>query len=114
MVTHVLLPRFPIGLLAAEQAAEPLLERLDPERRVAVVMALLGIAVVGIFLVTMVLLGGSWVRRLARHNRGPTTDTTNVANKRLRSALEPLLPADGKTDETTVVKRGTDETVSDR
>ncbi|HMP05304.1 MAG TPA: hypothetical protein PJ982_03050 [Lacipirellulaceae bacterium] len=101
-------------LLVTEQAAEPLIERLDPERRVAVVMALLGIAIVGVFLVTMILLGGSWVRRLARYGRGPTKDTTNVANKRLRDALAPMLPEDGRTDETTVVDRGTDETVTDR
>ena len=105
---------FPVALLAAEQAAEPLLERLDPERRVAVVMALLGIAILGIFLVTVILLGGSWVRRLARHSRGRTKDTTNVANKRLPHALEPIMPEGGKTDETTIVKRGTDETVTDR
>ena len=95
-------------------AAQTLMQRLDPYRSVAVVMALLAIALLGVFLVTTVMLGGHWVRRLARHSRGPTTNTVNIANQRLRDALEPILPEDGKTDETTVVKRGTDETITDR
>ena len=44
--------------LADTRAAEPLIERLDPPRRAAVVMALLAIVIVGLFLVTCALLGG--------------------------------------------------------
>ena len=38
-------------LLAAEDAAEPVLERLDPPRRAAVVMALLALTLIGLFLI---------------------------------------------------------------
>lgn len=37
--------------------------------RAAVLMALLGIALVGLLLVAVVLLGGSWVRRQGKHRR---------------------------------------------
>jgi hypothetical protein len=91
-------------------SAEPLIERLDPPRRAVVIMALLAIALVGLFLVTFAMVGGHWVRKLARSKRGPSDQHTNVENERLRSALRPILPT-GTTEETTVTKPASNDTV---
>lgn len=101
-------------LLAVEESAEPVLERLDPPRRAAVLMAILGLVLTGLALVACVMIGGRWVRRMARDTRGPTTNTMHIENKRLRAALEPILPAtDSAPGETVITKRKSDETVAD-
>jgi hypothetical protein len=46
-------------------------QKLPPTTYAAAMMALLGILLVGLFLVTATLLGGHWVRRLGKHRRGP-------------------------------------------
>jgi hypothetical protein len=97
--------------LAESKAAEPLIERLDPPRRAAVVMALLAITIIGLFLVGCALIGGHWVRRLARRRHGVSDKNTNVENQRLRAALHPILPA-GTTGETTVAKPTSSDTVA--
>jgi hypothetical protein len=99
--------------LTAEPPAGPVLERLDPPRRAMVIMALLGMVLVGVLLVACVMIGAHWVRGLARRGRGPTTETVNVANRRLRDALRPILPP-GTTNETTIAKAPSDDTVVDR
>ena len=48
------------------------LEKLPPPTRAAVLMALLGIALVGLLLVVVILLGGHWVRRQGNFRRGPS------------------------------------------
>jgi hypothetical protein len=93
--------------------AEPLIERLDPPRRAAVLMAILGLVLVGLTLVACVMIGGRWLRRVARHQHGPTKNTSHVENRRLRAALEPILPK-GEAGETTVSQRKSDDTVADR
>ncbi len=55
------------SLLAAE---EPLLHRLDPVLRAQVLMALLGLVLLGLVLVLLVMIGGRYVRRLARQRNG--------------------------------------------
>jgi hypothetical protein len=83
-------------VLIAQQAAEPLIEQLDPPRRAVVVMALLGLVLTGLFLVTVAMLGGHWVRRLARHRPGtprPTVDAESARqNRQLRESLRAVLP----------------------
>jgi hypothetical protein len=61
----------PLGefLLLAEAATR---EKLPPPTRAAVMMALLAIALLGMFLVVIVLLGGHWVRRQGSIRRGPS------------------------------------------
>jgi hypothetical protein len=98
------------GPLADQKLAEPLLERLDPPRRAAVVMALLAISILGLFLVAFVMLGGHWARRLASRRHGPSHQNKNVENERLRSALEPILPVDNSS-ETIIVNKRSDDTV---
>jgi hypothetical protein len=62
------------GLVAAaNDAARPLIFRLDPELRAKVVMALLAIILVGGLLVAIAVLGGRRARRLARDRAQPGT-----------------------------------------
>jgi hypothetical protein len=80
-------------LFAAQKAGDSVFDRLDAPTRAAVVMALLGLTLVGLFLITFVMVGGHWVRKLARHRPGrrrlgQTTDTEG----QLREALQNILP----------------------
>ena len=59
----------PIGGLPLLVAAAG--EKLPPPTRAAVFMALLGIALLGLLIIVMILLGGHWVRRQGRFRRGP-------------------------------------------
>lgn len=103
-------------LLAEEAASSAVLERLDPPRRAAVVMALLALVLTGLVLVTSVMLGAHWVRRLARHR--PSSHRTNVQlrssaeSSRLRKMLRPVLPQANSGD-TLDLDSGTNETVAD-
>jgi hypothetical protein len=84
---------------AAQQAGDAVIERLDPPRRAAVVMALLGLTLVGLFLITIVMLGGHWVRRLARHRPGQReSGKSAVAEVRWRAALQNFLPETKSSD----------------
>lgn len=100
------------GAAPAEPPANPLIEQLDPPRRAMVLMALLGIVLVGVFLVAAVILGARWARRLARQSRGPTRSTGDIANRRLREVINKNAP-DGRTDETTIVNPSSDDTIAD-
>ena len=89
MVVGSLIAGFGGMLLGAQQVAEPVFERLDAPVRAAVVMALLALTLVGLFLITFVMVGGHWVRRLARHRPGGRRVGTNAADDRqLRDALQ--------------------------
>jgi hypothetical protein len=102
--------------LLAQQAAEPVLERLDPPRRAAVIMALLGLVLTGLLLVTIAMLGAHWVRRLARHKPGPPRSSMDGgaarANRQLRESLRSILP-DIKTGDTIQMDGSTKETKVD-
>jgi hypothetical protein len=110
MVTGASLLRF--TLLAAEEAAELPLEQLDPPRRAAVLMSILALVLLGLLLVACTMIAGRWVRRLARDRHGPTTLIAHVENQRLRSALEPILPA-GDPADTKIIRHNSDQTVAD-
>ncbi len=80
------------GLLLAQQA-----ERKVPEpTRTMILMALLGILLLGMLLVVGILLGGHWVRRQGRERRGPvvppdvllprTTEPQRPVSERMQSA----------------------------
>lgn len=56
----------------AEAEAQSLLMRLSPQNRAIVLMALLGLVLVGIALVALAILGGRHVLREARKTHGPT------------------------------------------
>jgi hypothetical protein len=100
----------------AADATSPVLERLDPPRRAAVVMALLGLVLTGLMLVTCVMVGAHWVRRMARHkptdHAGVTESRAAAERDRLRKSLEPILP-DAKTSDTVQFDASTKETKVD-
>lgn len=56
---------------ALAEAAAPV-EKLPPPTRAALFMALVGIALIGMFFIVAILLGGHWVRRQGSHRRGPS------------------------------------------
>jgi hypothetical protein len=97
-------------------AASSVLERLDPPKRAAVVMALLGLMLTGLVLVTCVMLGSHWVRRLARHrprSRGQrTTSRSPAESRRVRKSLEGILPS-VKSGDTVQLDPGSSETIVD-
>ncbi len=111
MVVANAISRMTSVLLAVEERAEPLIKLLDPPRRAAVLMTILGLVLLGLMLVACVMIGGRWVRRIARHNLGRTRQTTHVENQRLRDALRPILPQ-GAAGETTVARPQSDETIA--
>jgi len=97
-----ILASMPATLLAAEKAVEPVLERLDPPRRAAVVMALLALTLIGLFAIVFVMVGGHWVRKLARQRPGKARKTgvqQAAEDRQLRQSLETFLP-EAKTDDT--------------
>src|SRR5687768_14246039 len=53
-------------LVLAEEARA----KLPPPTRAAAIMALIGIALLGMLLVVVILLGGHWVRRQGSYRRG--------------------------------------------
>ena len=63
----------PALLAATEKQVEPLLVRLDPANRAKVLMAILGLVVLGGVLVAMIWLGARYVRRVAREPLRPTS-----------------------------------------
>ena len=94
----------------AARAGDDVLNRLDPPRRAAVVMALLGLTLVGLFLVAFVMVGGHWVRRLARDKPGPRTFGKPFASEaNLREALQGIFP-EVKSSDTVLLDSSSKET----
>jgi len=84
-----------LAIQHTQQSSESVLERLDPPRRMAVLMALLGVLLVGLMLVMIVMVGAKWVRRLARHEAGQRATMTSGqqdSSGRPRDALRDVLP----------------------
>jgi len=103
MVIGALFTELGSAALMAATSVEPVLEQLDKPRRAAVVMALLGLTLVGLFLITFVLVGGHWVRRLARHRPGGSRPAGQAAGvSQLKESLQGKLP-EGKTDDTMLI-----------
>ena len=65
--------RFLVAHAETSREAIAPLEQLDPPSRAVVVMALLGILLLGMFLVAMILLGGRWARRGGENLRQKST-----------------------------------------
>jgi hypothetical protein len=105
-----------LSILAANAVNGPVLERLDPPRRAAVVMALLALVLTGLMLVMCAMLGGHWVRRLARHQ--PGTRSTGAAsngaveNRRLRESLADIIPT-AQIGDTLHIDTSTKDTTAD-
>ena len=96
-------------ILAANDVGPPL-EQLKPAQRVAVIMALLGLTLIGLFLVAFIMVGGHWVRRLARHRpRRRGTSTVVSDNSASADAPQIVLP-DEKSGDTMLLDRASRET----
>ncbi|MBX3432200.1 MAG: hypothetical protein KF847_02515 [Pirellulales bacterium] len=85
----VTVPLVPAVLVAATA------EKLPEPLRTVVLMALLGIALVGLLLVVATLLGGHWVRRIGSHRRGPSIPPDRESL--LRSSVEHVRSAGSPT-----------------
>jgi hypothetical protein len=59
-------------LAETNEKAEPLIMRLDPPLRAKVLMALIGLIVVGLGLVLFIILGGQRLRRIAKESPAVT------------------------------------------
>ena len=81
--------------ISAWLLAEAAGKQLPPPARAAVLMALLGIALLGMLLIVLILLGGHWVRRIGAHRRGPSVPPDRLPVTRL-STTDPL-PSDDAT-----------------
>ena len=103
------------GYLLAAAPTGPVIEQLDPPRRAAVIMALLALVLIGLFLVTFVMVGAHWVRRLARHKPASahTAVRSGATSQRLRNALHKILPT-AKTADTIQIDASTKDTKIDR
>jgi hypothetical protein len=53
-------------------AQAPPAKQLPPTTKAVALMALLGIALLGLLLIVFILLGGHWVRRIGSYRRGPS------------------------------------------
>jgi len=70
-------------------------DKLPPPTRAAVMMALLGILLLGMMFVVFVLVGGHWIRRLGSHRRGPAVPPDVVPGPSPKShppTVSPKLP----------------------
>jgi hypothetical protein len=79
------------SLAEAQKQAEPLLVRLDPQRRAKVLMALLGLVLLGALLMAIAALGGRHVLRTARTRPRPTSHNED---EWYRKPLVPKEPPD--------------------
>ncbi|MEN1681500.1 MAG: hypothetical protein AAGJ46_18110 [Planctomycetota bacterium] len=84
------------SLLAEATTAEPAaaaLERLEPEARVAVLMALVALVLVGLLLLSVIVIGARWVRRVANERpRQPLTSTDSYPAASKQAAEPADLP----------------------
>jgi hypothetical protein len=85
-------------LIAADDNEQPLLMRLKPTERASVLMALLGLVLVGLALMTVTWLAGRYVRRLTKKPAAPLSPPDDWYRKRLDQDTN---RSDDERDETT-------------
>lgn len=73
-------------LLLADEPKRTALERLDPERRAAVILSLVGLGLLGVLLVVVTMLAGRWARqhRSSRSSRLDLSTTKQRKSQRRR------------------------------
>ena len=103
-ISHSSLAESSGALLLAEQQSQSLPE---PVKQIAL-MALLGIALLGMLLVVGILLGGHWVRRLGSYVRRPAVPPDVIVPRR-QSPSSPKLPSGDVEPGDTI---GSDETIA--
>ncbi len=84
-------------------------DKLSPPASAAVLMALLGIALLGLLIIVVILLGGNWVRKQGNFRRGPSVppDRSPI----LRRVSDGASPA---SDETSTPTQAGVDTVRER
>jgi hypothetical protein len=95
-----------LSLVLAEVSSDTVLENLDPGRRVAVVLALVGLGLLGVLLVVVTILAGRWARqdRPQRGRRfGESTPQRNRPTPRIPKAAT-------RRGETMVSDQGSEDT----
>jgi hypothetical protein len=65
----------------AEEKSRTVLEQLDPERRVAVIMALVALVLIGMFFIIAIPLGGRYVRRSGQRSRPDRSPDSGPSQK---------------------------------
>ena len=100
------IPSVSAWTLLAEAAK---VDKLSPPASAAVLMALLGIALLGLLIVVVILLGGNWVRKQGNFRRGPSVppDRSPIP----RRTTDGALPA---SDETNAPTQAGIDTVRER
>ena len=97
-----------LGQTPASQAGE----QIDPARNAILLIVLLGLVLLGITLIACIMIGGSWVRRLARSKISQSHSTLASDKEKWRHDLAAQLP-DTKLEETIVTHPITDDTIAD-
>jgi hypothetical protein len=97
-------------LFAAKEAVDPVFERLDPPRRAAVIMALLALTLIGLFLITFIMVGGHWVRRMARHRPRNGGTTVSTRDESATGDVPQIVLPDEKSSDTMLLDRASKET----
>ena len=90
----------------------PAIERIDPARNAILLILLLGLVLLSIILIACVMVGGRWVRRLARPHISQSNSPHASDKENWRQDLANQLP-DTKLQETIVIDQITDETIID-
>jgi hypothetical protein len=90
-------------------AQAPTAKEMPPTTKAVALMALLGIALLGLLLVVFILLGGHWVRRIGSHRRAPPVPP-DLIYKRDPPEQPPPLPDSGQSSGETFVDNLTKDT----
>ncbi|TWT88586.1 hypothetical protein Mal64_20700 [Pseudobythopirellula maris] len=91
--------------------SQTVLERLDPPTRAAVLMAVIGLVLLGLALVVLTMIGGRWLRRVARDR--PATQAIESKKKAYRaSTSQPVARSNGLTGDTAPGEDSSSETTA--
>lgn len=88
-------------VMLAQAADKP---RLPEPQRTFALMAILGIALLGMLLIVFILLGGHWVRRIGSHRRRHVVPPDVIMPGEQDAAEPPAGDPDRPTDETTLTQ----------
>lgn len=96
-------------LLLAQEQSQTVLEKLDPQRRVAVVFALVALGLLGVLLVILTMLASRWARQDRPGRSERLSDKLPGSPDSAPSSTAEPTPADSRGD-TIVDRTNSDET----
>ncbi len=91
---------------------KPLLQKLDPKTRLAILMAMLALILIGMFLVALVMLGSHWVRKQKISRQKDLKKEETLQNKSPHPFAQTELLV-GNTDETLLSNSSSTDTQTD-